>query len=523
MKSTLFRYTSLALLAALLLSGRAPQAEPPNIIFILTDDHAQQAISAYGSTLIQTPNIDRLAREGAIFENSFVTNSICAPSRAVFLTGKYSHLNSVRDNRDTFDGSQLTFPKLLQQAGYYTSIVGKWHLKSLPTGFDYWNVLIGQGDYYNPTMINMGDTIRYEGYTTELITDLALEQLQNRPKGKPFCMLYQHKAPHRNFMPGPKQLGLFEKDTFPLPSTFFDDYAGRPAAEAADMRIADMYMGFDMKLMPEDYQGYQQGTGGKATFDQAGSWQAAYEALTPEQRKAWQQHYGPIRKEFIQTHPEGKALATWKFQRYLRDYLGSVAAVDDQIGRILQYLDENGLADNTIVVYSSDQGFYLGEHGWYDKRFMYEPSLRTPLIIRYPKKIKPGRSVSQMVLNLDMAPTLLDFAGLVIPEDIQGASMKPLLTRKKAKNWRDAIYYHYYEYPHGWHDVHTHYGVRTERYKLIHFYGALDHWELYDLAEDRDELHNLYGAPAYATIQKELMGKLTALQQQYKDPISNGN
>jgi len=516
---TAFRYLAL-ISAAVATTGSTPFfPKQPNILFIMSDDHAQQAISSYGSTLVQTPNIDRLAREGALFENSFVTNSICAPSRAVLLTGKYSHLNGVRDNRDTFDGSQLTFPKLLQQAGYHTAIVGKWHLHTHPTGFDYWNVLIGQGQYYNPSMIEMGDTVKYEGYATTVTTDLALKALQNRPEGKPFCLLYQHKAPHRNFMPEPQYFSAWEEDTIPLPATFYDDYKGRPAAAGADMRVADMYMGFDMKLMPEDYEGYPEGSGGNAAFDVGGSWRNTIGNLNPEQRAAWDSYYGKVRQEFRSQRPQGRALAEWKFQRYIKDYLRSVLSVDAQIGRVLAYLDEAGLAENTIVVYTSDQGFYLGEHGWYDKRFMYEQSLRTPLLIRYPKAIRAGSRVSPMAANLDLPPTLLDFAGAPIPEGMQGLSLKPLLTGKGNRKWRKAIYYHYYEYPHGWHKVRPHYGIRTERYKLIHFYDEPGYWELYDLDKDPDELNNLYGTPKYEKLARKLKGQLEGLQRQYRDDI----
>ncbi|MCB0595317.1 MAG: sulfatase [Lewinellaceae bacterium] len=515
--TTVLRYFVFALIALSTASSTPFTEKRPNILFIMTDDHAQQAISSYGSTLIRTPNIDRLGKEGALFENSFVTNSICAPSRAVLLTGKYSHLNGVRDNRDTFDGSQPTLPKLLQQAGYHTAIVGKWHLKTEPTGFDYWNVLIGQGQYYNPSMIEMGDTVQYEGYATTVTTDLALNVLQNRPKDKPFCLFYQHKAPHRNFMPEPQYFSAWEDDTIPLPATFYDDYQGRPAAAEADMRVADMYMGFDMKLLPEDYEGYPEGSGGNADFDVSESWKNTIERLNPEQRAKWDQHYDNVRRGFRENQPRGKALTEWKFQRYIKDYLRSVLSVDAQIGRMLDYLDETGLAENTVVVYTSDQGFYLGEHGWYDKRFMYEPSLRTPLLIRYPKSIPAGSRISAMALNLDLAPTLLDFAGTPIPEDMQGLSLKSLLESGKARRWRQAIYYHYYEYPHGWHKVRPHYGIRTERYKLIHFYNEPAYWELYDLAQDPDELDNLYGKSAYQKQVIKLKRQLEGLRKQYQD------
>ena len=512
-----FRYLALISIVVGTAGSKPFSPAQPNILFIMTDDHAQQAISSYGSSLIRTPNIDRLAQEGALFENSFVTNSICAPSRAVLLTGKYSHLNGVRDNRDTFDGSQPTLPKLLQRAGYYTAIVGKWHLKTEPTGFDYWNILLGQGQYYNPRMAKMGDTLQYHGYSTTITTDLALEVLQNRPKDKPFCLLYQHKAPHRNFMPEPQYFSAWADEAIPLPATFYDDYKNRPAAEEADMRVADMYMGFDMKLMPEDYEGYPEGSGGNADFDVSESWKNTIEGLSPGQRAEWDKHYNTIRREFREQQLTGKALAEWKFQRYIKDYLRCILSVDAQIGRVLNYLEEAGLAENTIVVYTSDQGFYLGEHGWYDKRFMYEQSLRTPLLIRYPGAIPAGSRIAAMALNLDLAPTLLDFAGAPIPESMQGRSMKPLLENGKARRWRKAIYYHYYEYPHGWHKVRPHYGIRTERYKLIHFYNEPAYWELYDLEKDPDELNNLYGQPGYEKRAGKLKLQLEALRKQYKD------
>ncbi|MCO6493345.1 MAG: sulfatase [Phaeodactylibacter sp.] len=514
--SAAWRYLAL-IAAALVAGGSAPvPAARPNILFIMSDDHAQQAISCYGSTLVRTPNIDRLAREGALFGNSFVTNSICAPSRAVLLTGKYSHLNGVRDNRDAFDGAQVTFPKLLRQAGYYTAIAGKWHLKTEPAGFDYWNVLVGQGKYYNPRMIEMGDTVQYEGYSATVVTDLALKALRNRPKDRPFCLLYQHNAPHRNFMPEPQYFSAWAEDTIPLPATFYDDYRGRPAAAEADMRVADMYMGFDMKLMPEDYPGYPEGTGGNAGFDVSESWSNTIGTLSPEQRAEWDKHYGEVRRAFREKQPSGKALAEWKFQRYIKDYLRCILSVDAQTGRILAYLDESGLAENTIVVYTSDQGFYLGEHGWYDKRFMYEESLRTPLLVRYPKAISAGKRIAAMALNLDLAPTLLEFAGAPVPESMQGQSLKPLLEGKSAR-WRKAIYYHYYEYPHGWHRVRPHYGIRTGRYKLIHFYSAPAYWELYDLKMDPNELENLYGQPKYNRLARKLKRRLEELRSSYGD------
>ena len=489
----------------------------PNIVFIMTDDHAEKAISSYGHDLLQTPNIDRLANEGIRFENSFVTNSICAPSRAVLLTGKYSHLNGLRDNRDEFDGRQITFPKLLQQSGYQTALVGKWHLKTKPTGFDYWNILIDQGEYYNPRLVENGDTTVIEGYTTDIITDYALKTIEERDTSKPFCLLLHHKAPHRNWMPNSKHFDMYKDENIPLPDNFWDDYATRSAAASEqDMRIEDMYLSTDMKLFPEDY-GEETGTGGKKGSNPERGWINNYNRLTDEQKAAWDAHYNPIREDFREAKLSGKELVEWKYQRYMKDYLRCVASVDDNIGRVLDYLDEKGLAENTLVVYTSDQGFYLGEHGWYDKRFMYEESLSMPLIIRYPEAFEGGRVNEELVLNLDFAPTFLDYAGVEVPADMQGTSLKGLLEQEQEVEWRESIYYHYYEYPHGWHDVKKHYGVRTGRYKLIHFYNDIDAWELYDLQEDPTEMNNLIENEEYQEIRKELSEELDRLKDLYQD------
>lgn len=491
----------------------------PNILFIMSDDHAEQAISCYGSHLIETPNIDRIASEGIRFNNSFVTNSICAPSRAVLLTGKYSHLNGLRDNRDEFDGSQMTFPKLLQAAGYQTVMIGKWHLKTNPTGFDNWKILIGQGEYYNPVFNENGEKKQHTGYTTDLITDMAIESLEKRDPEKPFCMLVHHKAPHRNWMPNAKYFDAYKDHDLPLPKTFYDDYSTRSAAaREADMRIDDMYLSLDMKLMP-DYYEKETGTGGNArsaeNIEQA--WLNSYNRLTEDQKKAWDAFYNDINTKFKKSKLEGKELLEWKYQRYMKDYLRCIMSVDESVGRLLDYLDKNGLAENTIVVYTSDQGFYLGEHGWYDKRFMYEESLGMPLVIRYPNIIPAGQVSDNIVLNLDFAPTFLDLAGVQVPEEMQGKSLKPLFPGKEQKDWRNSMYYHYYEYPHGWHDVKRHYGIRTERYKLIHFYNDIDQWELYDLLKDPDELNNIYNETENRELIDSLKNELRELQLQYGD------
>jgi len=459
---------------------------------MMTDDHAAHAMSCYGSKVNKTPNLDRIAREGMRFSNCFCTNSICAPSRAVILTGKYSHVNGVIDNAVKFDGSQPTFPKLLQHAGYETAVIGKWHLKSDPTGFDYWNILPGQGVYYNPVLIEMGERKMYQGYVTDLITDQALNWLRARKGDKPFCLLLQHKAPHRNWQPGPTHLDLYDDVTIPEPTTLFDDYDGRGrAAKEQDMSIARTMNENDLKLKPP---------GG----------------LTPEQKAKWDAAYESENKAFEEAKPEGKDLVRWKYQRYMKDYLRCVASVDDNVGRVLDYLDQSGLAENTVVVYTSDQGFYLGDHGWFDKRFMYEESLRMPLLVRYPKEIRAGSVNSDLVLNLDFGETFLDYAGVPASADMQGRSLRPLLRGQTPGDWRTSMYYHYYEYP-AEHRVKRHYGVRTQRYKLIHFYNDIDEWELYDLQNDPDELKNVHDDPEYADIARELKAELKRLRAQYND------
>ena len=471
-------------------SAAASAAETrPNILFIFTDDHAAHSMSCYGGTMTVTPNLDRIAQEGMLFRNCFCTNSVCGPSRAVILTGKHSHLNGFLRNGDTFDGAQQTFPKLLQQAGYETAVVGKWHLESDPTGFDYWNVLIGQGPYYNPAMIENGKKVNHTGYTTKILTDVALDWLDTkRDPGKPFLLMYQHKAPHRPWQPGPKQLHLFRESDIPEPATLFDDASGRgTAARTQEMTVAEHLTEDDLKLTPP-----------------AG--------LNDEQLAAWNEAYEKENREFREAKLEGDDLVRWKYQRYIKDYLRCVAGVDENVGRVLDYLDSSGLAENTIVVYSSDQGFYLGDHGWFDKRFMYEESLRMPLLVRWPGVTEPGSVNEDLVQNLDFAPTFLDAAGAAIPADMQGQSLVPLLDGQTPGDWRASIYYHYYEYP-AVHMVQRHKGVRTKTHKLIHFYD-LDEWELYDLAEP-EELQSVYGDPAYSDITEQLKQELKTLEAQY--------
>ncbi len=464
----------------------------PNILFIFSDDHAYQSISAYGSIVNKTPNLDRIANEGMRFDRAFVTNSICGPSRAVVLTGKYGHLNGFVRNGNTFNGNQQTVSKLLQKAGYQTAVIGKWHLKSTPIGFDYYHVLIGQGPYYNPPMKTTDGQVNHVGYTTEIITDQTLKYLkERRDPDKPFFLMYQHKAPHRNWQPGPNEINNYNNETIPEPITLFDDYKGRTsAARNQAMTVKEHLTRTDLKLDPPNN-------------------------LTPEQLQVWNAAYDKKNAELEKLNLEGDALIRWKYQRYVKDYLRCIDSVDKNVGRVLDYLEESGLAENTIVIYTSDQGWYLGEHGWYDKRWMYEESFRTPLMVRWPGKVKPGSVNTDMVMNLDFAQTFLDIAGADQPEDMQGASIKPVLAGKTPDDWRKSVYYHYYEFP-GAHSVAKHNGVRTERYKLINFYENKE-WELFDLKEDPNELTSVYDDPAYAKIRKDLEVELKRLQEFYKD------
>ena len=501
----IYPLTGVAALASLAsCAGEKESQKPYNIVYIMTDDHTAQMMSCYGG-LIETPNLDRIANDGVIFTNSFVANSLSGPSRACMLTGKHSHANGFTDNSTcVFDGSQQTMPKLLRQAGYQTALIGKWHLISLPTGFDHWEILPGQGDYYNPSFITMdNDTVVEKGYLTNLITDKSIDWMENqRDKEKPFCLFIHHKAIHRNWLPELKYLDLYEDKTFPLPENFYDDYEGRPAAAAQEMGIfKDMDIIYDNKMWKADVN-----TPLKSTYE------AFVGRLDPEDRKVYDDFYQPIIDEFYKKNPKGKELAEWKYQRYMRDYAKVVKSLDDNVGRVLDYLKEKGMLDNTLVVYTSDQGFYMGEHGWFDKRFMYEESMHTPLIMHLPKGFNAKGEIPQMVQNIDYAPTFLDLAGAPIPEDIQGVSLLPLLKGEKPADWRTSLYYHFYEYP-AEHMVKRHYGVRTERYKLIHFYNDID------LQEDPTEMHNLYGQPGYEKITEDLMNELHKLQAQYQDPI----
>lgn len=485
---------------------------PPNIVFIMSDDHGYQAISAYGYGLNQTPNIDKLAEQGILFKHAFVTNSLCAPSRATILTGKYSNLNGIKGNGgEAFDGSQMTFPKLLQQAGYQTALIGKWHLKSYPTGFDYWNILPGQGAYYNPDFIHNGDTTQVQGYITNIITDDAIQWLNQRDTTKPFCVLIWNKASHRDWMSGIKYLHEFDSVKIPEPPTLFDDYRTRTsAAHEQKMEISKwLSPNYDLKENMFPQKPYKR-------YDQL--WEkGVFGRLTPQQQKKFLKAYKPKNDAFRKADLSGKALTRWKYQRYMKDYLRTVQSIDDNVGRVMDYLKAHNLEENTIVIYTSDQGFYLGEHGWFDKRFMYKQSFRTPLIIRWPAVIKAGQVSKASVMNLDIAETLLDAAGLKVPIEMQGRSFLPILKNSKPADWRKYVYYHYYA-SEGAHNVAKHIGIRSKRYKLIYFYEN-DEWELYDMKKDSLEINNVYGDPSYKKVQDTLINELKKQMEKYKDSI----
>jgi len=516
MKTSLAKAIAPALLCTLAAgaaAGPKQQKEqgqrPPNIVFLFSDDHAVQAISAYGSRINRTPNLDRIADEGAVFLNSFCANSLCGPSRACILTGKHSHINGFRRNGDRFDGSQVTFPKLLQQAGYQTALVGKWHLESDPTGFDYWEVLPGQGNYYNPDLLQMdGSRKRYEGYVTDLITDRALKWLkEERDPDKPFVLMCQHKAPHRNWSPALRHLSLYDGVTVPEPQTLIDDYAGRAKLlQENEMTLRDhFHWGHDAKFHGENAL--------PAHF--AGAFaNGEYKRMNAAQKAAWDAHYQPLNEAFLRQVEAGELtdgeILSWKYQRYIKDYLGCIAAVDENVGRVLDALDETGLAENTVVIYSSDQGFYLGEHGWYDKRWMFEESLKMPFLIRWPGVVAPGTRSEALIQNIDYAPTFLELAGVSVPEAIQGRSLVPVLqdAGRAPADWRRAIYYAYYENA-AVHNVPLHDGVRTRNLKLM-FFPRTREWQLFDLERDPLELSSLHDDPAYAA-------RLAGLQKRYRD------
>lgn len=464
-------------------------SQRPNIVFIFSDDHGGQAISAYGSTLNRTPHIDRIATEGMRFDRYFVTNAICAPSRAVILTGMHSHMIGHTTNERLFDIRLTTFPKLLQQAGYETALIGKWHLRTEPQGFDHYHVLINQGRYYNSPMIRNGERTNHVGYVTEVLTDLAIDWLAQQ-HDRPFLLMFNHKAPHASWEPGPRQLHMFDDVEMPEPPTLFDDFVGRSSAWThAEMSIAEHMNDGALHL-------------------HAPTWQ-----LNDEQLVIWNAAYEPKNAAFRAAKLHGPDLVRWKYQRYAKDYLRCVAAIDDSVGRVLDTLEANSLAENTIVIYSSDQGWFLGEHGWFDKRWMYEESYRTPLVVRWPGVTKPASKDRHLTQNLDLAPTLLEVAGVEPPKAMQGRSLVPLLRGESPADWPQSIYYHFFE-DRGAHRVPRHYGVRTEHFKLIHFY-LIDEWEMYDLRKDPDELSSVYHDPDYALQRRDLEQELQRLRRQF--------
>ncbi|SOE20311.1 Arylsulfatase A [Spirosomataceae bacterium TFI 002] len=494
------------------------KTERPNIVFIMSDDHAYQAISAYDNKLIETPNIDRIAKKGMLFTNASVTNSICAPSRATILTGKHSHMNGKVDNVNPFDTTNVTFPQILQEAGYQTAMFGKLHFGNNPKGFDEFKILPGQGDYYNPDFITKKEgKITVKGYVTDIITDMTLDWLdKEREEEKPFMLMYLHKAPHRSWFMAERHMEEFTNKTFPEPATLFDSHEGMPAAKVAEMNISgNMGWGYDLKIYPETMD--EIGLEEMSSFDKSG-FDRYYNRLDSSQKANFDLFYKKRSADLKERYPSmtKEDLTKWRYQVYMQDYLGTIKSVDENVGRVLDYLEENNLMENTIIVYTSDQGFYLGEHGWFDKRFVYDESFKTPLLVSWPNRIKPGTVSDELVQNLDFAQTFLEAAGAEQPTDMQGKSLIPILTGD-TKNWeRDAVYYHYYEHP-SEHNVNRHYAAVTKDYKLVHYYFDLDYWELIDRKKDPLEQHNYYDDPAYAEIQKEMHAKLDELREQYGD------
>ena len=498
--------------AGLSACSEAVEQERPNIIFIMTDDHTTQAMSCYGGNLIETPNMDRIADEGMRFDNCYATNALSGPSRACILTGKFSHKNGFTDNASTFDGSQLTFPKVMRENGYATGVVGKWHLISKPQGFDHWSILLGQneqGNYFKPVFYENGTVVKEDGYVTDVITDKAIEFIDDVHDEKPFMLMLHHKAPHRNWMPAPRHLGIFNDTVFPEPETLFDDYVGRgEAARSQDMNIENTLEDeWDLKLLTRE----EILAGNNRLHD-------VYIRMPEEVQHKWDSVYAPRIAEYRSGKLQGDELVRWKYQQYMRDYLATAMSVDESIGRVMEYLEEIGELDNTVIVYTSDQGFFLGEHGWFDKRFMYEECLRMPFVIRYPKMIKAGSTSKAICMNVDFGPTFLDLAGIEVPSEMQGRSFRKVLEKKGRipAGWREAAYYHYYEYP-AEHSVKRHYGIRTSDCKLIHFYNDIDQWEMYDMKADPQEMRNVYDDPAYADKRTQMHRILEQVQQEYED------
>ena len=501
------------------LTGTLLAKEKPNILFIFSDDHSPQAIGAYEGwlkSLNPTPEIDKLAADGMLFSKSFCTNSICGPSRAVIMSGKHSHKNGFMNNGNAFDWNQPIFPKMLQQAGYETALFGKSHLKGTPQGFDYWSVLPGQGLYYNPDLVSTEGKKMVPGYCTDIVTDLAVEFLEEkRDSEKPFLLMVQHKAPHRNWMPAPRHFSLYEDVKIPEPATLFDDYQDNaPPARHQETEI-DRHMGLNFDLFVDLTPDFVD-PNPSVSVDRSG-WKNM-ERMTPAQLQAWRDFYGPRDQAFHEAKLSGKELVSWKFQQYAKNYLRCIKGVDESVGRLRGKLKELGLAENTLVIYSSDQGFFVGDHGWFDKRWMYEESMMMPFIASWPGKIEAGTKSTAMIQNLDYAPTFLSAAGAAVPEDMQGESLLPVFASKgeQPTDWRKELYYHYYEYP-SVHMVPRHYGIRTERYKLMHFYQFGEEWEFYDLEKDPDELTNLYGQESAKEAIQQVRARLEKMREHYED------
>ncbi|MBM99388.1 MAG: sulfatase [Planctomycetaceae bacterium] len=507
----------LSVMMLVTLVAKTAIAERPNILFIFSDDHAIKAISAYGGPLADvapTPNIDQLAREGAVFLNSFCANSICGPSRATILTGKHSHKNGFMRNGNNFDPNQWTVAKTLQAGGYNTAVIGKWHLRSKPIGFDHWEILPGQGSYYNPVFIQSdGSQKRFEGYATDLTTDKAIAWLDQRDVTKPFFLMCQHKAPHRTFAPALRHLGSLDDVEIPEPDSLFDDYSDRSGTLSSNEMEIDRHFdwAYDAKVRKDE-----RGDVKLPAPDRYGT--PEYNRMNAEQKQVWDTHFSPRNQEFLADLAAGELsheeIVRWKYRRYMRNYLATVKAVDENVGRMLKYLDDNGLAENTIVIYSSDQGFFLGEHGWYDKRWMFEESFRMPFLIRWPGVIQEGSAPTELIQNIDYAPTFLEVAGLDIPGEIQGDSLVPIL-KGGTPNWRKSLYYAYYEL--GEHAVPQHFGVRTDRHKLI-FFPLTNEWNLFDLETDPGEMRSVYDQQDYQQVRAEMSAEFSRLREQFDAP-----
>ncbi len=494
------------------------ETKKPNIVFLFSDDHALNAISAYGGRLAEvapTPNIDKLAEQGAIFKNSFCANSICGPSRANILSGKHSHKNGFIRNAGGggFDRSQWTFIKELGKHGYQSAVIGKWHLKTKPTGFDYWEILPGQGNYYNPDFIQMdGKRKRVHGYVTDITTDKALKWIDERDKSKPFMLMCQYKAPHRTFAPAMRHLKSFDGVKIPEPDSLFDDYSNRSKTLPKNEMEIDRHMWwqYDIKLRKDEMRG--------AKLPGIIGGPIEYVRMNKSQKQEWDAHFRPQNKKFIDAYKAGKVnhkqMVQWKYQRYMKNYLGTVKSVDENVGRVVDYLEKNGLSDNTIVIYSSDQGFYLGEHGWYDKRWMFEESFKMPFLIKWPGVIKPGSKPDALIQNIDYAPTFLEMAGVKAPAEVQGESLVPILKGEEEKV-RDTLYYAYYEL--GEHRVPQHFGVRTQRYKLFYI-PETDEWQMFDLEKDPNEMRSIYGEKFYADVQKDMLERYHAIRKEVEAP-----